>query len=244
MSPTAPRRSVALLLACLGPGLGQLYLGRNVRGFTLLLLGLSFVPVAVIVANASPSPALLGVLLAASAVAVLAMLVGLVDAAIPNAQDGLRPPPTPRALATGIAALVVVGLVLGIGGALWVRGHLLEAFKIASGSMEPGLAPGDRVLVGKRTTWNRPLRRGDIVVYRAPGEGVAYVKRVVGLPGESIAVPGQDEAVAVPAGTCFVLGDRREESKDSRHHGPVPLSSIVGVVRYRYWPPSRMGVVD
>jgi signal peptidase I len=285
MSSPFPRRAVAVLLSCLGPGLGQLYLGRNARGFALLVLGLLFVPIAIVVANAGPSPTALFLLLASSIVTVLAVVAGVVDAAIPNAEDGLRPPASPRALAVGIGALVAVGIVVGIGGSLWIRGSLLEAFKVASDSMTPTLHTGDRVLVGKRTPWNRPLARGDIVVYRPPGVDRAYVKRVVGLPGETIrmrgtaalvdgtpiadlapagpgrlvgverfgegdevaveaaegAVPG--EPVLVPPGSCFVLGDRRADSKDSRSQGPVRLSSVIGVVRYRFWPPSRFGVV-
>lgn len=97
------------------------------------------------------------------------------------------------------------------------------------------------------------------------------VKRVVGLPGDvvsedgqgNVAIDGQDISepylypgsettglpsgpgggIRVPAGEYFVMGDNREHSEDSRGFGPIPRSSIVGVVVARIWPPSRWGGV-
>ncbi len=282
-----PRRPLAVLLSCLGPGLGQVYLGRTGRGFVLLVLGLAAVPVVAAAALAPPSGLAFGAELLAAFVAVLCLVVGAVDAAIPRAGDGLRPPPSSRQVALGIAALVVLELAVGVGGALFTRAHLSEAFKIAGDSMQPTLDRGDRVLVTKQTTWDRPLRRGDVVVYHAAPGGPAYVKRVVALGGDTVALqgdavivngrpmaplgePAPDGArrgverypdggevpvsvppaakagppVEVPSGSCWVLGDHREDAKDSRQHGPVPLDQVVGVVRYRYWPLSRVGLVD
>lgn len=287
-APWMPRRSVAVLLALLGPGLGQLYLGRWRRGSVLLALGLAFVPVAVVAAAGAPSGAALLALLTSAALALLALAVGVIDAARRDPRDGLRPAPSSAWLGAGVLALVLVGLVVGVGGALWVRAHAFEAFEVPSHSMLPTIEPGDRVLVVKQTGWDRPLRRGDIVVYRTEHEGrrVAFVKRVVGLAGERVAMQGTSvvvdgrplatwepadgsdvrqgterhgdapgvpvtmdadavpgEPLLVPPGHCYVLGDGRENSRDSREHGPVPLEDLVGVVRYRFWPPTRVGVV-
>jgi signal peptidase I len=280
-----PRTALAVLLACLCPGLGQIYLGRTVRGFVLLILGLGFLPVAVAVASSGPTPLSLAVLLVTAGLAVLALVAGLIDAAIPRAEDGLRPPPTRTALYVGVLVLALVGLGFGVGGAFWLRANLLEAFRIPTGSMAPAILEGDRVLVAKRTSWDRPLRRGDLIVYRAPGEGGrAFIKRVVALPGEIVQLEGEavlvngtpladlngdgrdltgverypgggevdvtvpsgaspGDRIPVPPGHCYVLGDHRADSRDSRQHGPVPLDAIVGVVEYRYWPPSRLGLV-
>ena len=49
------------------------------------------------------------------------------------------------------------------------------------------------------------------------------------------------EAITVPKGAWFLAGDFRGESDDSRFWGPVPTRAITGVVRFRYWPPKRVG---
>lgn len=147
--------------------------------------------------------------------------------------------------------------------------------RIPSGSMEPTLRTGDRLLVRRTHADVREvaddLRRGDLVVYRAPSAGrPLVVKRVIGLPGETIEAragivavdettiveepwlegSGRDDAEAtqvpftgVGREQVFVLGDHRASSVDSRAYGPVEISSIVGTVAWRFWPRSRSGRV-
>ncbi len=284
-----PVRNVALLLACLAPGLGQLYLGRRVRGLVLLIVGLAFVPITVVAAHMAPSGATIWTVLIAGALALLALVLGLIDASRVSPHDGLQDAASHRFLAFAVACFVCVGLVAGVGGALWIRANLLEAFKIPTASMAPTIDPGDRILINKRTTWDRPLQRGDLIVYVAPdGSGHKHVKRVIGLGGETVqmrgtaaAINGQllaetmpivtsigrltgterfpngaklpvsvqtepahfGEDVLVPPGHCFVLGDDRKNSRDSRHYGVVSLDAIQGLVVYRFWPLGRVGVV-
>ena len=91
--------------------------------------------------------------------------------------------------------------------------------------------PGDYLIA----TAKSPIRRGALVVLERPGEpGFELVKRVAGLPGDDLGGRrlGRNE--------YWVVGDRASLSTDSRAFGPVARASIRGVVRLRYWPPSRL----
>jgi signal peptidase I len=148
---------------------------------------------------------------------------------------------------------------------------VVQAFYIPSGSMEPTLRTGDRILVGKFTYRVWDIHRGDIIVFRYPlNPNKDFVKRVVGLAGERIemkdglvsingrplsevyptALPGGDRACSsnygpevVPAASVFVLGDNRCNSEDSRFFGFVPTKNIIGRALAVYWPPERLGAV-
>lgn len=107
-------------------------------------------------------------------------------------------------------------------------------------------------------TFSRPPSREDIVVFTAPG-GMVMVKRVVALPGAevvlsagTIAVDGvaRDDVVGTPGAghwalsseEYFVLSDAPDLTmSDSRTFGPIHASSLLGTVKYRYWPPVRVG---
>ncbi|MGV3720106.1 MAG: signal peptidase I [Actinomycetota bacterium] len=138
----------------------------------------------------------------------------------------------------------------------------LRAFSIPSTSMAPTLASGDRVLALSPTLGGAP-KRGEIWVFRNPGPGAKlFVKRVVGVPGDTVAVQagklrvnGQAQSepylegslayetapVKLGAGQFFVLGDNRNNSNDSHVFGPVGGETFVGKVEFRYWPPNRTG---
>lgn len=135
-------------------------------------------------------------------------------------------------------------------------------FEIAEASMTPALRPGDYVVTDRS---DRPAYRGDIVVFEHPGRSSFYlVKRIVGLPGERIAIEsgnvlvdgtpldepwttdetGPDGEWELGADEAFVLGDaRRMSSGDSREIGPVPLDRLKMQIVFRYWPFDRIGPV-
>ena len=157
---------------------------------------------------------------------------------------------------TGIIGLAAIGLVVG-----GLRGKV-RRYEIVEASMEPELHPGDYIIAQRRSGG---LVRGDIVIVPHPEiDGFELVKRVVGLPGETItlsngqvhidgsvlAEPWADGPVrpdgewVLRSNQTFVLGDNRPvSSADSRTIGPVDIESIAWKVAARYWPPASIGRV-
>ncbi|MNS39707.1 Signal peptidase I T [compost metagenome] len=160
--------------------------------------------------------------------------------------------------------------------AFFVRATVAEARFIPSESMRPTLEVGDRLIVEKVTYHFGPPNRGDIVVFnppeRAGGNGNAFIKRVVGLPGDKLHIDegkvfingkpltepyiaeaplymepdwaslGMPDGV-VPKGSVFVMGDNRNNSQDSHVWGPLPIKNIIGQTVFRFWPVNRLGPV-
>ena len=140
-------------------------------------------------------------------------------------------------------------------------------FIVRGASMEPGFRDGDCLLVDRSAYGGRSPERGEAVILSLPHDKQAYLKRIVGLPGEwvrleSEAVMVDGKAISEPyladrsipqefAGTewhlgledYLVLGDIRSDSLDSRRFGPVGVEQIVGPVLFRYWPPSRLASI-
>lgn len=177
-----------------------------------------------------------------------------VDAAEAEASRG------PSALRTIIEWVAVIGGALAV--ALVIQSFLVQAFYIPSSSMEPTLEVGDRVLVNKLSYDLHDVNRGDLVVFERPdgsaGDIKDLIKRAIGLPGEtveirdgSVLIDGRvldepylaDEEVLVefapvqvPEDQVFVMGDNRDDSRDSRAFGPITIDSIVGRAFVRVWP--------
>jgi signal peptidase I len=178
----------------------------------------------------------------------------------------------------GVLGAIVGAVVLGAIVLFAVSGH---AYRMASAAMEPTLHCArpvsgcrarfsDRVLALGFLGWGR----GDVVAFHMPplaalrcGAGGTYIKRVIGLPGDTIHEDAQgfiwvngsklqepyvdprsragdanhNKTWRVAAGKYFVLGDDRSLSCDSRYWGGVPRKDIVGKISVVYWPPSRIG---
>jgi signal peptidase I len=161
--------------------------------------------------------------------------------------------------------LVVLALVI----ALLIKTFLFQAFYIPSESMTPTLKIHDRVLVNKLSYKLHPVHRGDIVVFKAPPHadpGIDdLVKRVIGLPGDTVAAHGGHVYIDgkrlpekyLPVGVTtsafgsksiktdeyWVMGDNRGNSKDSRSFGVITKSQIVGRVFLRIWPLNRLDIM-
>ena len=144
---------------------------------------------------------------------------------------------------------------------------IARAFTVDGPSMLPTLADGERLLIDQVTYRFRPPRRGEIVVFRYPASPDHYfVKRIIGIPGDVVAIEngclvvngqpidepyiaermwGQLPPTEVPADAYFVLGDNRNNSKDSRSAdvGFVPQDLIVGRAIWRYWPLNKMSIL-
>lgn len=132
-------------------------------------------------------------------------------------------------------------------------------------SMEPSLQDGNFLLVN-RLAYNDDLpARGEVIVFTNPSDtDIDFIKRVIGLPGDTIEVNNGtlylnnqiiDESyilsqslrntspVVVPEGHVFVLGDNRNVSSDSRTWGPLDIDEILGKPILIYWPPNQWGDV-
>jgi signal peptidase I len=169
---------------------------------------------------------------------------------------------------------------------------VVENFRVEGTSMQPTFVGGQALVVNRaayfhveRTPLARVLhttrqgstsyvfggpQRGDVVVFRAPPQpDTDYIKRIIGLPGETILItqgqvfingqrldepyvdfsasynfPPGGQPIVVPDGSYFVLGDNRPDSFDSHLFGFVPVDNLIGRAWLRYWPPDELGVVQ
>jgi signal peptidase I len=147
-----------------------------------------------------------------------------------------------------------------------VQNFVAQPYQILGVSMEPTLENGQYVLVDKVSPHFSDYKRGDVVVLQPPagydenGSNVPFIKRVVGVGGDTVEVKGgavyvngaklnepyvyvgeetdpltSQSVWQVPAGYLFVMGDHRDESEDSRLFGPIPESTVIGRAWLRYW---------
>jgi len=180
--------------------------------------------------------------------------------------------------ALGCLFEVVETLVLTIIIFLGIQTFVAQPYKVQQGSMETTLLPDQYVLVDKLTPRWSPYTRGDIVVFDPPetwasGGDVPFIKRVIGLPGDTIklrngqvyvndvklsepyifkedGVPqttdpqgGGPTMWVVPDASLLVMGDHRQDSADSRSFGPVEVGHVIGRAWLRYWPFDTFGVL-
>jgi signal peptidase I len=150
---------------------------------------------------------------------------------------------------------------------LVVQNFVAQPYQILQVSMEHTLEPGQYVLVDKLSPHFSDYKRGDVIVFEPPagyqedGQNVPFIKRVIGLGGDTVEVkdgavwvngapltepyvyegqttdpPGSGQTVwQVPAGDLFVMGDHRQASQDSRVFGPIAKSTVIGRAWLRYW---------
>jgi len=146
-----------------------------------------------------------------------------------------------------------------------IRSFIVQPFLVSGASMEPSFSSNDYLLIDEVSyRFNQPSR-GDVIVFRYPGdESIYYIKRVIGLPGEHLLISdgkikifnsenpdgfvldefylpsglktSGNEEVALKSDQYFVMGDNRNYSFDSRSWGNLQKSEIVGLVRLRLWP--------
>lgn len=170
-----------------------------------------------------------------------------------------QPLPTGRTLLHEAIQVLLPALVL----ALVVHLFMAQATVVYGQSMEPSLFERQRLIIDKISYRLHPPQRNDIVVLDLPEMDELLVKRIIGLPGETVEIHngvvyvngstlsepfphelGQQNMPPVMLGplSYFVLGDNRENSNDSRSFGPVRREYVLGRVWLRYWPLDEMTV--
>jgi signal peptidase I len=156
---------------------------------------------------------------------------------------------------------------------LFVYLLVLQPHKIKGDSMQPNYPDGEFLLTDKVTYRFGEPKRGDVVVFQAPNiPEEEYIKRIIGLPGETVSVKDggvyvngerlnetyltstlytssgvfatEGKELIVPADNYFVLGDNRPASSDSRAWGFVSAEKINGRAWVVYWPPENVGIVN
>ena len=141
----------------------------------------------------------------------------------------------------------------------------LQTFGIFMSSMEPNFHEGQRLLVNKAVYLFGDPKRGDVVIFHAPGDGNGdYIKRVIALPGDTVEIKNRavyvngtklDEPyvkdppnytlakMQIPENQYFVLGDNRNNSNDSHRGWLVLRADIIGKAWLSTWPPGTWGLV-
>ncbi len=145
---------------------------------------------------------------------------------------------------------------------------VVQPVKVEGTSMQPNLADQERIFVSKFIYHFSDIDRGDVIVFWYPNDvSKSFIKRVIGLPGDRVEIRKGDvyidgkrlgepyvgsdyrddsfhRIVEVPLHQYFVLGDHRSSSNDSRSWGFVPEAQIFGKAVFRYWPLSKLGMID
>lgn len=160
----------------------------------------------------------------------------------------------------------VAAIAVAIAVAFLIRGFLFEFIVVDGPSMQPTLETGERLGVEKVSRYSSLPERGDIVIVHFPRRTENFVKRAIGLPGDTIEIrdsvvyvngepleedyvnplPYEDFGpVVVEEDHIFVMGDNRANSTDSRalQVGAIPHSAIVGRAVFVAWPPDRMQII-
>ncbi len=162
-----------------------------------------------------------------------------------------------RSLAVSQGEQALLGVLLAVAVTLFV----MQGFCVSGACMQPHLYTGERVLANKLAYHLGGPRRGEIVIFEYPKDPTQiYVKRVIGLPGETVAIHGGDVSIngkqlaepyktyqahgdmaarSIPRGEYFVMGDNRDVSDDSRYWGNLPRYDVIGKAVACYWPPSH-----
>ena len=159
---------------------------------------------------------------------------------------------------------------------LVVQLFVAQPYRVQQASMEDTLMPDQFVLVDKITPHFDDYHRNDIVVFNPPAgwvqdaSGSPFVKRVIGLGGDTVDIHGghvfvngkqltesyvfENQPTEMPnngsktwnlaPGQLFVMGDHRQDSRDSRNFGPIDKATVIGRAWLRYWPLSEFGLVS
>ncbi|HEX8993824.1 MAG TPA: signal peptidase I [Candidatus Paceibacterota bacterium] len=150
-----------------------------------------------------------------------------------------------------------------------VRLFIAQPFIVSGASMEPTFHTGEYLIIDELSYRFHEPQRDDVIIFRYPrNPSEFFIKRVIGLPGETVHISndsvsiteqngtttvlsepylvnrgnGADQTVTLGSDQYFVMGDNRPDSSDSRYWGPVPASDLIGHVMLRLLPVSSLGL--
>lgn len=159
-------------------------------------------------------------------------------------------------------------IIFAVATAIFIVIFLIQPVKVEGTSMQPRLVDQERIFVNRFIYRFEDIHRGDIVVFWYPRDtNKSFIKRVVAIPGDRVEILSgvvfvngtkieepylkpefrdhdSFHRTIVPPDQYFVLGDHRNSSNDSRNWGFVPRNLIYGKAFFRYWPVSRVGIVE
>ena len=148
--------------------------------------------------------------------------------------------------------LIIIAVIL-------IRTFIITPVRVDGASMDQTLEDGQILLLYKLSN----IDYGDIVVLDEKKEGEIIIKRIIGMPGDTVSindntvyVNGEEleedyaygetsdyEEITLGDDEYFILGDNRPISKDSRYFGPVKEDEIIGKVIFRLWPFNKFGII-
>ena len=149
---------------------------------------------------------------------------------------------------------------------------IMSPQEISGASMEPNFHNGEYILTNKIIYKFKEPIRGDVIIFKSPKDKtVDYIKRIIGLPGDTVRLENnsyyvndvkieepyepsdmpiyggsflaEGDEIIVPEGQYFVSGDNRPHSSDSREFGPIAKEDFIGKALFRYWPLNTLGPI-
>jgi signal peptidase I len=251
---------VAAILSSLAPGLGQLYNGQIIKG-SIFLLSLILLPIIMFRIGLYHSFKGLIIILLVFMCSLLFIISEAFFAAIKKKEMVLKP--YNKSYIYLLVILLVNSVVLIPKNFLTNKVLGLSLYKMPTRSMEPTISLGDYIVADLNYFKKNKLEREDLVLLQSPEDsGRILIKRIIALEGEKIEIkgkqvylndaallegykvhldnkiyPGRDNfgPVIVPSDHCFVLGDNRDRSLDSRYWNPLSLKNIRGKPLYICW---------
>lgn len=145
----------------------------------------------------------------------------------------------------------------------WLVNSMIGRYRIDGSSMNPTLVDGEYLIINNLSYYLDEPQRGDVIVFQHPNNDLNLIKRVIGLPGDTVVVAHGEVLVngvvlnepyiqaaptysgnwEVPADHYFVLGDNRNNSSDSHQWSYLPTENIIGKAEVIYWPPQEWVIV-
>ncbi|WP_311526021.1 signal peptidase I [uncultured Parvimonas sp.] len=159
------------------------------------------------------------------------------------------------------AKVIILALLISFG----IKTFVVTSTIVDGRSMNPTVNHGDRLMVNKLFFMKKNITRGDIIDFYVPSAKKYYLKRVIGVEGDTVEIikdrvylngemleenyvstnvttpHNENTKWVVPQGHVFVLGDNRSNSRDGRDLGTIPRSDIVGKIVLRYYPFNNFG---